>query len=128
MLQGSLNASGAVVGVDREIALAYVKLNEQESSLFADNLALTNFSVPDYLTDYYDYSAWQARRTVTHTVRMVVKLNNLQLLVVCNNLVGDEWNHIIVIGKTDVCRHEPGQAPMLCSPPGFCHHLNCYTI
>ena len=80
-----------MVGVDREIALAYVKLNEQESSLFSDNLLLTNFSVPDYLTDYYDYSAWQARRTVTNTAGTVVKLSDLQSLMICNDFVGNEW-------------------------------------
>ena len=78
-----------MVGVDREIALAYVKLNEQESSLFSDNLLLTNFSVPDYLTDYDDYSAWQARPTVTNSARIVVKLRDLQLLMFCNDLVGE---------------------------------------
>jgi hypothetical protein len=59
-VQGSLGANESIVGVNREITLAFVKLDEQSSSLFGENLRFTNFTVPDYLTDYDDYSAWQA--------------------------------------------------------------------
>ncbi len=58
--QGTLQSNGLPEGIDALIPLFFNGVDESASSLFDDNLALTNFTVPDYLTDYDDYETWAA--------------------------------------------------------------------
>ena len=62
-LQGTLQANGLPMGIDALVPLFFNGVDESASSLFDDNLELSNFTVPDELTDYDDYSAWTGTTT-----------------------------------------------------------------
>jgi hypothetical protein len=66
-MQGSLQFNGLPVGIDALIPLFFNGVDESASSLFDDNLALSNFTVPDSLIEYDDYEAWQGT-TVWQTI------------------------------------------------------------
>jgi len=66
-LQGTLQANGLPQGIDALIPLFFNGVDESASSLFADNLEMTNFSVPDSLTEYDDYETWSGT-TVWQTI------------------------------------------------------------
>lgn len=66
-MQGELKPDGLPVGVDYMIPLFYNILDESASTLFDDNLALTNFTQPDDTYDYEEYAAWLPT-TQWHTI------------------------------------------------------------
>ena len=57
-LQGTLQSNGLPEGIDALIPLFFNGVDESGSTLIDDNLAMTNFTVPDELTEYDDYETW----------------------------------------------------------------------
>lgn len=63
LLQGTLQSNGLPADIDAIIPLFYNGVDESASSLFDDNVEMTNFTVPDEMTEYDDYTAWTETTT-----------------------------------------------------------------
>ena len=64
-MQGILSQKNSTLpaDIDAIIPLFFNGVDESASTLFDDNLELANFTVPDELTEYDDFTAWSGTTT-----------------------------------------------------------------